>query len=131
MSADFLDSNVLLYLAWNEDRKASIIEDMLRGTPFVSAQVLNEIASVLRRKRKLDWGAINGFIDDLLPVVTVLPISEVTNRSARTIAERYHFAVYDAVIIASALEGDCVRLITEDMQHGQRIGDLTIVNPFR
>jgi len=131
MSADFLDSNVLLYLAWTEDRKASIIEDMLRGTPFVSAQVLNEIASVLRRKRKLDWGAINGFIDDLLPVVTVLPISEVTNRSARTIAERYHFAVYDAVIIASALEGDCVRLITEDMQHGQRIGDLTIVNPFR
>jgi len=131
MSADFLDSNVLLYLAWNEDRKAAIIEDMLRGTPFVSAQVLNEIASVLRRKRKLDWGAINGFIDDLLPVVTVLPISEVTNRSARTIAERYHFAVYDAVIIASALEGDCVRLITEDMQHGRQIGDLMIVNPFR
>ena len=131
MSADFLDRNVLLYLAWNDEKRIAIVEALLRGTPFVSAQVLNEITSVLRRKRNLEWAAISGFIDDILPVVSVLPIRQETNRSARALAERYGFAVYDAVIVASALEGGCTRLMTEDMHHGQKIGDLTITNPFR
>ena len=131
MSADFLDSNVLLYLAWNADEKIAIVESLLRGTPFVSAQVLNEVTSVLRRKRNLEWAAISGVIDDISPVVSVLPITQETNRSARALAERYGFAVYDAVIVASALEGGCTRLMPEDMHHGQKIGDLTSTNPFR
>ena len=34
------------------------------------------------------------------------------------------------LIIASALEAGCTRLLTEDMQHEQRIETLTIQNPF-
>ena len=37
---------------------------------------------------------------------------------------------YDAVIVASALEARCDRLLTEDLQAGRRINGLTIVNPF-
>lgn len=40
-------------------------------------------------------------------------------------------AFYDALIVAAALEGGCKRLLTEDLQHGQRIGTLRIENPFR
>jgi len=131
MSADFLDSNILLYLAWNDDRKASIAERLLREMPVISAQVLNEITNVLRQKRRLDWKTVDGFIEDLLPFTKVLPLNQDTNRAARRLAERHTFAWYDALIVASAIEGHCTRLITEDMQHGQRIGDLTIINPFR
>ncbi|MBN9306361.1 MAG: hypothetical protein BGO82_19910 [Devosia sp. 67-54] len=130
MSADFLDSNVVLYLAWTDEQKALTVEDLLRGKPLISAQVLNEVTNVLLRKRRLDWAVINGFVDGLLSVTTVLPIGEPTNRNARTLAARYGFAWYDAVIIASALEGNCTRLFSEDMQHGQQVGELTIVNPF-
>jgi predicted nucleic acid-binding protein len=28
------------------------------------------------------------------------------------------------------MEGGCTRLLTEDMHHGLKIGDLTITNPF-
>jgi predicted nucleic acid-binding protein len=131
MSADFLDSNILLYLAWSDQRKSIIVEELLQDQPTISVQVINEVTNVLRGKRKLDWPIVNGFIEDLLPITVVLPLTQDTNRSARSLAARYGFAWYDAVIVASALEARCARLYTEDMHHGQKIGDLTIVNPFR
>ena len=131
MSADFLDSNVLLYLASDDESRAGIVENLLAQAPVISAQVLNEVTNVLRPKMHYDWLAIDRFITRIVLLTKVLPLSEDTNRSARSLAERYGFAVYDAVIVASALEGGCTRLMTEDMHHGQKIGDLTITNPFR
>jgi predicted nucleic acid-binding protein len=32
--------------------------------------------------------------------------------------------------VAAALEAGCRRLLTEDLQHGQKIGSLRIDNPF-
>jgi predicted nucleic acid-binding protein len=37
---------------------------------------------------------------------------------------------WDALVMEAALAGGCDRLWTEDLQHGQRVRDLTIVNPF-
>jgi predicted nucleic acid-binding protein len=37
---------------------------------------------------------------------------------------------WDALILQAAKIEHCSRLWTEDLNHGQRIGDLTIVNPF-
>jgi predicted nucleic acid-binding protein len=34
-------------------------------------------------------------------------------------------------IVAAALLAGCTRLLTEDLQHGQRIDSLTIRDPFR
>jgi predicted nucleic acid-binding protein len=34
------------------------------------------------------------------------------------------------LIVASALAGGAKKLLSEDLQHGQRIGSLEIVNPF-
>jgi len=42
----------------------------------------------------------------------------------------YRYGFYDSLIIAAALEAGCTRLLTEDMQDGQRIETLTIENPF-
>jgi predicted nucleic acid-binding protein len=50
--------------------------------------------------------------------------------AARTIAADDGFAFHDALIVAAALEGGCDTLLSEDMQHGRALGDLTIVNPF-
>ena len=34
------------------------------------------------------------------------------------------------LVYQAALVSGCTRLLTEDLQHGMRIGDLTIENPF-
>jgi predicted nucleic acid-binding protein len=50
---------------------------------------------------------------------------------ALEVQDRYGYAFYDALIVAAALEAGCTRLYSEDLQDGQRIGALTIENPFR
>ena len=43
---------------------------------------------------------------------------------------RYGYSFYDSLIVAAAIESGCKTLYSEDLQHGQQIGDLTIRNPF-
>lgn len=44
--------------------------------------------------------------------------------------ERYGYSLYDAMIVAAALQVGATTLDSEDLQHGQRIEALTIRNPF-
>jgi predicted nucleic acid-binding protein len=53
-----------------------------------------------------------------------------THDAACTIAAKYGYHIYDALIVAAALEAKCDTLYSEDMQNGQKIGGLTIRNPF-
>jgi predicted nucleic acid-binding protein len=46
------------------------------------------------------------------------------------IQERWSYSFYDSLIIASALEAGCTILYSEDLQHGQTIEGLRIINPF-
>ena len=47
-------------------------------------------------------------------------------------AYKYHFSIWDALVISSALQGECSILYSEDMQHNQIIkNSLTILNPFK
>ena len=67
--------------------------------------------------------------DVLLPLWTVSPSADIYHR-ALDLRDRYRFGFYDSLIIAAALTSGCVRLLSEDLQHGQRIEGLTIHNPF-
>ena len=40
------------------------------------------------------------------------------------------YAFWDSLVIQSAIEGGARWLLSEDLRDGQRIGDLTIRNPF-
>jgi predicted nucleic acid-binding protein len=60
-----------------------------------------------------------------------LPLTSETHAGAVTIARDHGLSFYDALIVAAAIQAKCTRLLTEDMHHGQKFGDLTIINPFR
>jgi hypothetical protein len=38
--------------------------------------------------------------------------------------------MWDALVVQAALDARCDVLLTEDLQHGRRFGDLEISNPF-
>ena len=44
--------------------------------------------------------------------------------------EETGFAFYDALVIAAAVESECSTLLSEDLQHRQKVRTLTILNPF-
>lgn len=57
--------------------------------------------------------------------------SDTLCHRALDVHARWRFGFYDSLIVASALAAGCRTLLSEDLQHGQRIGDLEIVDPFR
>jgi len=60
-----------------------------------------------------------------------IPITAELHDAALGLAEQHGFHIYDALIVAAALEAGCTTLYTEDLRSGQVIdGRLTIQNPF-
>jgi predicted nucleic acid-binding protein len=94
-------------------------------------QVLNEIANVARRRAHRSWPEINAFLGEIKALLTVLPLTQEMHEGGLMIAERYRLSVYDAMIVAAAVQGGFDTLWTEDMQHGLLVqGRLRVRNPF-
>ncbi len=127
----FFDTNILIY-AYTSDPKRDRARDALADGGVISAQVLNEFTSVLRRKYAKTWQEIEIAIGDARDrFEEIVPLTVKTHSSALSLARDHGFSFYDALIVAAAIEAKCEVLFSEDMQHGRVIGGLTIVNPFR
>jgi predicted nucleic acid-binding protein len=128
----FFDTNVFVYAIIQDDPRSDHAEELVAQGGTVSVQVLSEFAAVARRKTKMPWVEIRRALDGIkILCPDPLPLTLDTHQEALAIAERYGYKIYDALIVASALEARCTVLYSEDMQDGQVIGRLTIRNPFR
>lgn len=138
MSRSFFDTNVLVYLFDNRDPEKKIraqqvfAEESERGRAVLSTQVLQEFYWAVTRKlaSPLPEEVAEERVRDLceLPLVRI----DATMILAAIVRSRSQsFAFWDALILEAALRAGAGRLLTEDLQHGQRIGNLTVENPFR
>lgn len=128
----FLDTNVLIYAIAEQDRRGARAEALLASGGRISVQGLNEFVSVARRKMGMSWKDIAEAVEAILVLCpSPIPISLEIHRLARGIAERYGYGMYDALVLAAALQARSKILYSEDFQDGQIIeGKLTIRNPF-
>lgn len=127
----FFDTNVLLYLLSGDAAKADRAEALVTAGGVISVQVLNEFASVASRKLGMSWAEIREVLETLRAVCRVEPMTLETHDRGLALSERYGFAIYDSMILASALLAGCSVVFTEDLQDGQSIdGGLTVTNPF-
>lgn len=131
MRAVFFDTNVVLYLLSADEHKANAAEALLAQGGMVSVQVLNEAASVCRRKLKLPWSEVHELLDAVKACCEVVTLSLATHESALQLAERYQLPLYDALICASAQEVGAEVLYTEDLHDGLKLGHLQVRNPFK
>jgi len=132
MPGSFFDTNILLYLASDEPGKADRAEQLIADGGMISVQVLNEIANVGRRKMRMSWEEIHGFLAMVRGLLPVMPMTVETHEAGIALAERYGFSTYDAMIAASAILSGCDTLWSEDMQHGMAVDDrFRIINPFQ
>lgn len=131
MPGNFFDSNVLLYIASN-DEKANQAEAALAKGGAISVQVLNEVANVARRKMGMSWADTRAFLLLLRGLLEVRPVTLETHETGLLIAERYKLSIFDAMIAAVALQAGCDTLLSEGMEHGLVLKEgLRISNPFR
>ena len=130
MGRVFFDTNVVLYLLSADERKADRAEALLAEGGVVSVQVLNEAASVCRRKLKLPWPEVRELLNAVKACCEVMPLALDTHQRALDLAERYQLSLYDALICAAAQNADVAVLYTEDLQDGLVLGGLRVHNPF-
>ncbi len=127
----FIDTSVLLYLLSANTTKADRVEELLSQPGMISVQVLNEFASVATRKLSLTFRETREILGTVRKVCRVEELNAETHDRGLDVAERYRLSVYDAMIVAAALQAGCRTLYSEDLQHRQVINrQLTVMNPF-
>jgi predicted nucleic acid-binding protein len=129
----FIDTNVLVYAFAQNDPRSAVAEEFLAQGGAVSVQVLNEFVSIARRKLQMSWEELREALSAIRVLCpNVIPITVDTHEAALRIAEKYRYGIYDALILAAALEGGYETVFSEDFQDGQILdGKLQVRNPFR
>ena len=132
----FFDTNIIVYHYSDVDvdkqrRAAEILTPHVeRRTGAVSAQVMQECLHVLTGKIKASVDTAELYAAQVLrPLYRIDTTAELID-SAMEVKRRWRFSFYDSLVIAAALACDAKTLYSEDLQHGQKIEKLTIVNPF-
>jgi predicted nucleic acid-binding protein len=128
----FFDTNIFVYSLASGDPRKVRAEALLQTGGLISVQVLNEFVSVAWKKMAIPWADIRNLLEAFRYLCgSPLPLTIKTHETALRIGESYGYRIYDALLIASALEARCGVLYSEDMQDGQVVDDqLTIRNPF-
>jgi predicted nucleic acid-binding protein len=134
----FVDTKVLVYLKDTTDpaKRASAmawfdaLRDSRRGR--ISFQVLQEFyATVTQRLRPgMPRAEAREAVHSLLawrPIV----IDEGVLNAAFMGQDRHSISFWDALILAAAQASGCAHLLTEDLQDGQDLDGVVVVNPFR
>jgi len=133
----FFDTNILLYPlqveeAAKRERAHALLASTDKGQGVISYQVLQEYCNACLRKftPKPRPEKVYSLLIGLLEQYEVVPWTAPLLPKALEIHYRYQFAWYDSFIVTAALEAGCETLYTEDLQHGQKIESMTIINPF-
>lgn len=128
----FLDTNILVYAFAADDPRSARAEALMAEGGAIGVQVLNEFTNVARRKLRWQWAQIEAalvVIEELLGPAR--PLTTTIHARAVVLARDHKLSFYDALIVAAAVDAGCAALCSEDLQHGQKFGNLRIDNPFR
>jgi predicted nucleic acid-binding protein len=134
----FLDTNVLVYaFNSNDSEKQAAAQHLVSwgiksGLGVISYQVVQEWFNYAFRKAPILYSVRQAetVFHHLWAPLWKIQSSPALLAAALEMRQRHNFSWYDCFIVAAALEANCRILYSEDLQHGLRIGDLTIQNPF-
>lgn len=133
----FADTNLIVYTVDpREPEKRSQAKDFLnriinRHTLVLSPQSLNELYRVVTEKHALmPKNEARQFIY-ALSRFCVARYDFAVSQKAWQLQDRYPFAWWDCMLLASASLAECDVFLTEDMRHEQRVDKMIILNPFR
>ncbi len=134
----FLDTNVFVYSfdpgAADKQRRATqlIREAVSTRKGIVSYQVVQEFFNVALRRfaQPMSVPEAEQYLGTVLRPLLAVHSSQALISEALRLADRHRLSWYDSLIVASAIEGGCGILYSEDFQHGQRFRQLKVENPF-
>jgi len=132
----FFDTNVLVYLFDRKapEKRATALGFWSRacadGVPVLSTQVLQEFFVTVTKTVKQGLPpnqarkAMMAFAEAAEVVTVTLPLIETAARRV----EESGLSFWDSLIVETAIDSGAQRLFTEDLQNGQVIGQLRVLN---
>jgi predicted nucleic acid-binding protein len=135
----FLDSNIFIYTYDNRDPiKQSIADHLVRslvveGEAVISYQVIQEFFNwaLVKGPVKMPHDEAQRYLTTTFRPLMIVPSSFALVSDAIRIQERYRLSWYDSLIVSAAQHAGCTVLYSEDLQHGQQFGAVTVQDPFR
>ena len=132
----FIDTNVLVYLfdddSPHKQKTARQLLDDRAEQLVLSTQVLGEFYVTVTRKLAKPLATSRAI--EALDTLCAFPVRGLGADLVRAAVHRSaasQVSYWNALTIESALDANATVLLTEDLQHGQRFGQLRVVNPFR
>ncbi len=134
----FLDTNIFVYsFDPSSAAKAQTSTELIRQAVatrkgMVSYQVVQEFFNVALRRfaHPMAVAEAEQYLGTVFRPLLAVQSSQALYSEALRLKDRHRLSWYDSLIVAAALEARCSVLYSEDLQHGQRFGDLRIENPF-
>jgi predicted nucleic acid-binding protein len=134
----FLDTNIFVYAvdsaSSNKGRQA--LELTRKGLQtrrgVVSYQVVQEFLNLALRRFSVPMklaDALEYVEFTFRPMLTAQSSYPLYDHALRLTAN-HSLSWYDSLIVAAAMQNECAVLYTEDLQHGQRFGNVRVQNPF-
>ena len=131
----FIDTHVLVYAEASDapDKQQAALALLKQlyetGTGVLSTQVLQEYCNVAIKKLKLPTGYIRAQLD-LYEQFEVVQVTPAIIRAGLDLHQTRSVSFYDALILASADAAGCNVLFSEDMNTGEVITGVRLLNPF-
>lgn len=131
----FIDTNVLIYAEASDapakQRAAlALLKQLFESTTGVlSTQVLQEYCNVALKRLRLPAQHIRAQLD-LYEQFEVVQVTPAVIRAGLDLHQTRSVAFYDALIMASAQLAGCSVLFSEDMNAGETMAGVLIINPF-
>jgi predicted nucleic acid-binding protein len=134
----FLDTNVFAYtFDLSAPSKAKTALQLVRraadsGEGVISYQVVQQFFNVALRRfmQPMNLAEAEQYFLTVLRPLLAVESSPALFLEAFRLVGRHRLNWYDSLILAAALQSSCDTLYSEDFQHGRKIEDLTISNPF-
>ena len=131
----FVDTNILIYALDKADRQKQHVAQSWRTELWrsrrgrISFQVLQEFYVSVTKKWPGVRDQVRAEIKDLLVWHPVSIDGEVVEQAWK-IQDRYHLPFWDSLIVSAAKTASCRYLLTEDLQAGQDLSGVLVINPF-
>jgi predicted nucleic acid-binding protein len=134
----FVDTNILVYArdsGFPEKQRAAIglLEELWTNrTGRVSVQVCSEYFVTVTRKLKPGMDESSAWEDvEALSAWDPFPLDQKTLVKAREGQILYGLSWWDSLIVASAFQGECERIASEDFAVGQSYFGIAVINPLK
>jgi predicted nucleic acid-binding protein len=134
----FLDTSIFVYsFDQTAPSKAQKATDLIRKAlatqkGIISFQVVQEFFNVALRRfaQPMRLADAEQYLITVFRPLLAVHSSPALYSEALRLQSQSGISWFDSIIICSAIQAQCNVLFSEDLQHGQRFGSLSVNNPF-